>query len=91
MGEPREPESPRKRQKLVGGISSTKTEDTTNTGDMEGSSSLRGILPVADMQLEKEVEVGITDFVSPDIPGFMGILKKRFDLAVTARITIRPS
>ena len=31
-----------------------------------------------DMQLRKEEDVGITEFVSPDIPGFTGILKKRF-------------
>lgn len=28
-------------------------------------------------QLSKEAEVGITEFVSPDLPGFVGILKKR--------------
>ena len=28
-------------------------------------------------QLSKEAEVGITEFVSPDLPGFNGILKKR--------------
>ena len=30
-----------------------------------------------DDQLSKEAEVGITEFVSPDVPGFVGILKKR--------------
>ena len=31
-----------------------------------------------DMQLRKEEDVGVTEFVSPDLPGFTGILKKRF-------------
>ena len=29
-------------------------------------------------QLHQEVEVGITEFVSPKLPGFKGILKKRY-------------
>lgn len=29
-------------------------------------------------QLRKEVECGITEFVSPELPGFTGILKKRY-------------
>jgi hypothetical protein len=32
----------------------------------------------ASLQLHKEEDVGITEFVSPDLPGFSGILKKRF-------------
>ncbi|EAS31995.3 TruD family tRNA pseudouridine synthase [Coccidioides immitis RS] len=31
-----------------------------------------------DAQALKEAEVGITEFVSPDLPGFSGILKKRY-------------
>lgn len=34
-------------------------------------------IPVEDEQALKEVEVGITYFVSPELPGFSGILKKR--------------
>ncbi|KAK2801316.1 hypothetical protein FQN51_005416 [Onygenales sp. PD_10] len=34
--------------------------------------------PTEDVQALKEVEVGITHFVSPDLPGFSGILKKRY-------------
>lgn len=44
--------------------------------------------PVADLpsnqqdlsheQLRKEAECGITEFVSPELPGFTGILKKRY-------------
>ena len=30
------------------------------------------------VQLTKEAEVGITEFVSPELSGFTGILKKRF-------------
>lgn len=30
-------------------------------------------------QLRKEAECGITEFVSPELPGFTGILKKRYD------------
>ncbi|MCJ1393339.1 hypothetical protein MMC18_006212 [Xylographa bjoerkii] len=30
------------------------------------------------MQLHKEEDVGITEFISPDLPGFTGILKKRY-------------
>ena len=33
---------------------------------------------IHDMQLHKEEDVGITEFVSPELPGFTGILKKRF-------------
>ena len=33
---------------------------------------------VHDTQLAKEADVGITEFVSPDLSGFSGILKKRF-------------
>lgn len=29
-------------------------------------------------QLRKEAECGITEFVSPELPGFTGILKKRY-------------
>ncbi|MCJ1420685.1 hypothetical protein MMC32_007044 [Xylographa parallela] len=30
------------------------------------------------MQLHKEADVGITEFISPELPGFTGILKKRY-------------
>lgn len=32
---------------------------------------------IADDQFCKELECGITEFVSPELPGFTGILKKR--------------
>ncbi|KAF3481072.1 pseudouridine synthase [Arthroderma uncinatum] len=34
--------------------------------------------PVSDAQAVKETEVGITHFVSPDLPGFAGVVKKRY-------------
>lgn len=33
--------------------------------------------PAPDAQAIKEAEVGITHFVSPDVPGFSGVVKKR--------------
>ena len=30
-----------------------------------------------DLQVHKEEDVGITEFISPDLPGFTGVLKKR--------------
>lgn len=39
-------------------------------------------------QLSKEAEVGITEFVSPDLPGFSGILKKRY-VSTVSLILIR--
>jgi hypothetical protein len=32
-----------------------------------------------DDQFQKEIKAGITEFVSPDTPGFTGILKQRYD------------
>jgi tRNA pseudouridine13 synthase len=63
-------ESPRKRQK---------TEDA---GSTEVAVAVNGATEtpstaVADAQALKEVEVGITEFVSNDTEGFSGILKKR--------------
>ena len=34
---------------------------------------------VHETQFTKEAEVGITEFISPELPGFTGILKKRSD------------
>jgi tRNA pseudouridine13 synthase len=63
-------ESPRKRQK---------TEDT---GSAEVAVVVNDAIEtastaVSDAQALKEVEVGITEFVSNDTEGFSGILKKR--------------
>ncbi|OQE14645.1 hypothetical protein PENFLA_c036G06665 [Penicillium flavigenum] len=64
-------ESPRKRQK---------TEDA---GSTEVAVAVNGATEtpstaVADAQALKEVEVGITEFVSNDTEGFSGLLKKRY-------------
>ena len=47
--------------------------DVTGTNSIAPSRS-----NVHDMQIHKEEDVGITEFVSPELPGFAGILKKRF-------------
>lgn len=64
-------ESPRKRQK----VDNVQTEDNdtivTEEPAVESSSS-------STAQVTREVDVGITEFVSADIPGFEGVLKKRF-------------
>lgn len=85
-----EPESPRKRQKLANDLDSRTLPEPviatpiTHTASMEVS---RG-LSAAEKQLQKEMEVGITEFVSPDLLGFTGILKKR-SASSTARLIYR--
>jgi tRNA pseudouridine13 synthase len=63
-------ESPRKRQK---------TEDVGSAEVAVAGDGATQIAPAAisDAQALKEVEVGITEFVSNDTEGFSGILKKR--------------
>ena len=64
-------ESPRKRQK---------TDDAGSIGiavDGDGAADTPTGAAVSDAQALKEVEVGITEFVSNDTEGFFGILKKR--------------
>ncbi|CAG8889683.1 unnamed protein product [Penicillium nalgiovense] len=64
-------ESPRKRQK---------TEDTgsTEVAVAVNRATETPSTAIADAQALKEVEVGITEFVSNDTEGFSGILKKRY-------------
>jgi len=79
MEEPPEPQSPRKRQRLDSPTETGKLSDET-AGEHIGqtpSKDASSPLSAADIQLKKETEVGITEFVSPDLPGFTGILKKR--------------
>jgi tRNA pseudouridine13 synthase len=65
-------ESPRKRQKT----SDAGPEEIVVAGD--GAADIPTTPAAApDAQAVKEVEVGITEFVSPDNEGFSGILKKR--------------
>lgn len=70
MEKPEIVESPRKRQK---------TEDAGSTEVVtvgDGANDTPSTA-VSDAQALKEVEVGITEFVSNDTEGFSGILKKR--------------
>jgi tRNA pseudouridine13 synthase len=65
-------ESPRKRQKT----SDAGPEEIVVAGDGAADvPTTPGAAP--DAQAVKEVEVGITEFVSSDNEGFSGILKKR--------------
>jgi hypothetical protein len=45
----------------------TQSSLATNEATMDGHND----------QLQKEAEVGITEFISPHLPGFHGVLKKR--------------
>ncbi|PTU22804.1 hypothetical protein P175DRAFT_0453757 [Aspergillus ochraceoroseus IBT 24754] len=64
-------ESPRKR---------LKTEDVTSTEEAVLPASVGALPPQAeaDEQILRELEVGITEFVSAGNEGFVGILKKRY-------------
>lgn len=53
--------------------------ETTVTANIEPIADLPGNQQDASYeQLRKEAECGITEFVSPELPGFTGILKKRY-------------
>lgn len=45
---------------------------------VEPFTDLPGNQDASQEQLRKEAECGITEFVSPELPGFTGILKKRY-------------
>jgi tRNA pseudouridine13 synthase len=62
-----EDESRRKRLKL---------SDNASQDEPSLSTAAPAAAP-EDAQAVKEAEVGITRFVSPDTPGFLGIVKKR--------------
>lgn len=64
-------ESPRKRLKVDNAQTADNDTIVAEVPAVESSSS-----PVT--QATREVDVGITEFVSADIPGFEGVLKKRF-------------
>lgn len=70
MEKPEIVESPRKRQK---------TDDAGSIAISFGGDGAADLPPaaIADAQTQKEIEVGITEFVSNDTEGFAGILKKR--------------
>ena len=65
------PSSPRKKLKMD-------TDSTPNAvlGDITLQQNSSSQEP-PDLQLSKEAQVGITEFVSSDLPGFNGLLKKR--------------
>ncbi|KAL9098034.1 MAG: hypothetical protein Q9187_009747 [Circinaria calcarea] len=73
MDEPDLPSSPRKKLKMEQGHISNSTMGLDTTID-----ALALQQEHHESQLSKEAEVGITEFVSPDLPGFTGILKKRY-------------
>ncbi|KAJ5458637.1 Pseudouridine synthaseTruD [Penicillium sp. IBT 31633x] len=80
MEKPEIVESPRKRQK---------TEDAGSTEVVtvgDGANDTPSTA-VSDAQALKEVEVGITEFVSNDTEGFSGILKKRYTDFLVNEIT----
>jgi tRNA pseudouridine13 synthase len=67
MSEPESTESPRKKVKL--------------SSQLDGSDDLiPAVTPSSriDVQTQKELDVGITDYISPHAPAFSGILKKRY-------------
>jgi tRNA pseudouridine13 synthase len=64
-------ESPRKRQKV----------DNVQNEDNDSNPVIVAAIPGVDSSSSpntREVDVGITEFVSADIPGFEGVLKKRY-------------
>jgi tRNA pseudouridine13 synthase len=66
-------ESPRKRLKTSG--------DAAQVDSQDGAIDFKFTIPrhMVDSQALKEAEVGISSFVSSDIQGFSGILKKRYE------------
>ena len=71
------PSSPRKK---------LKTDDSQLSGKMEEANATPLVEPEPyDEQLQKEVDVGITEFVSPELSGFSGVLKKRCSCELIAR------
>ncbi|KAG5288974.1 pseudouridine synthase [Histoplasma capsulatum G186AR] len=69
---PDEDESPRKRIKI------SKDPDSNSPITPVSVFGPPAALDSQDIQALKEAEVGITDFVSPHLPSFSGILKKRY-------------
>ena len=66
-------ESPRKRIKTDNALSTTETVVSSDRARTEPAPSNE----TEDAQLSKELEVGITQFVSSQNVGFSGIFKKR--------------
>ncbi|KAL2796801.1 pseudouridine synthase [Aspergillus keveii] len=55
-----------------------KTENVADSADVALPATVAAAAPQSDDQLSREIEVGITEFVSADNEGFVGILKKRY-------------
>jgi tRNA pseudouridine13 synthase len=53
----------------------TMTETNLNKKSSQPAAENEG----EDDQLQKEIKAGITEFVSPDTPGFTGVLKQRYE------------
>jgi tRNA pseudouridine13 synthase len=77
--------SPRKKLKMhvephhqLPNVSSSTS--TAPSADISGMANLDPrAQPSSDgLQFSKEAEVGILEFISPDLPGFSGILKQRY-------------
>lgn len=75
-------ETSRKRLKVSQEPDTSSTVQPLNDIPLTESLPTRSSGSTEDIQKMKEIEVGITHFVSPDIPGFSGILKKRWALAI---------
>jgi hypothetical protein len=82
MAEEATEEQPRKRIRLTepeNGQNGTTTIDaTTGNGTSEVKDDPMEIVEEDDDDTQKEIKAGITAFVSPDIPGFSGVLKQRY-------------
>lgn len=77
---PQEEELPRKRVKTS---DESAEQNTTTTTTASGISQVEAnAVPELDEQGLREAQVGITNFVSPELPGFEGILKKRYELSL---------
>ncbi|MCJ1283171.1 hypothetical protein MMC26_002498 [Xylographa opegraphella] len=75
--------SPRKRLKMDTDTMDRDQNPQRSTeftpSDKENLSSLaKASMDFHSLQTHKEEDVGITEFISPDLPGFTGILKKRY-------------
>ena len=80
MERPELVESPRKRQK---------TEDVVATDSFVELLPQSGVA-AEEVQIAKELEVGITELVTTDNEGFSGILKKRYAMNVSMIGTQNP-
>ena len=76
MDDLEQPSSPRKKLKMNKDPDSS-IEDVIRSANPSNERLISTMQELEASQLSKENEVGITEFVSPGMPGFSGILKKR--------------